>query len=118
MRFLIGAKRLLVIGGDGIRLHRAPEGTHFEPKDYAGSKIMVLKPDAVKESLDDLTKNVANAVAGRSVDNALLFHAERTEELLKRVLKADTASQAAELVATEIKFTEQRMQERQEGMKV
>ncbi len=111
MKFSLGNKVLLLIDRYGIRWHRAPDKHHFEVKMLHGSLAHVLKPDATEESLEDMTKSVAHAVADKSVNEALLFHADRTEELLKRVLRAKNSAEASELVAEEIKITEERMRE-------
>ena len=118
MKFSLGNKVLLLIDRHGIRWHRAPEGTHFEVQLMKGTPMHILKPDAIKESLSEMRDSVGRAVAQQSVNEALLFHADRTEELLKRVLRAKNSAEAAELVATEIKVTEERMQEREEARPV
>lgn len=118
MKFLLGSRNLIVMDRFGIRRHKAPKDHHFEVKNLRGTPAHVLKPDAIKESLEDMTQSVAHAVADKAVNDALLFHADRTEDLLKRVLRAKNSSEAAELVATEIKVTEERMQERQEATKI
>lgn len=118
MKFLIGNHNIIVIDRLGIRRHKAPKGYHFEGTLLNGNTIHVLKPDAMKESLEELTQNVAKTIADRAIDRALVFHVDRTEDLLKRVLRAKNSSQAAEMVADEIRATEEQMQNRQEGVKI
>ncbi len=116
MMFLLGSRRMLAIDRNGIRMHKAPRGQHFEPAiirpDTKEHKVMLLKPDAMSQTPQEISKQFQEAVAQQAVNDALTFHRDRTEELLKRVLNAPTASDAAQMVATELEVTEERIVER------
>lgn len=129
MRFLLGRKTLLIINKGGVRFHRAPSGQHFEVRNLKGKDLHVLVPDpierlkelakmaedaadSVESMTDKIAQGVQHAAANQLAMQALSFHRDRTEDLLKRVLRSKDSSEASELVAEEIKITEERMAER------
>lgn len=118
MKFLLGSRRLILIDRAGIRIHRAPAGQHFESQTIKNQKMHILKPDAIPETTEEITRRMEKNIADRLVNHALQFHALRTEKLFKNVLHAKTAADAADLVAQEMRATEERMQEQQETQKV
>ena len=106
MRFLLGRRKLLIIDRNGVRIHNAAFGTYFDRGMIKGKVVTILKPEG--EGNQEMAYNLAD----QAIDRVLAFHADRTKHLLGLVLECSTATEASEIIKSELDSIEQQIAER------